>query len=356
MMNRQVMETAKAHPAFSLKRGSRALHATGLDEAPPHDDSPIARLEPSTQLLGASRAMRQVRERIARLAGTDTTLLITGERGTGKELAATLIHALSGRRALPFLTVDLSTIPAARVERELFGEEAAGGRRQHRGCLERSRGTVLLRELGRLSPEAQARLARVIDRRAVRRLGADHEVPLAARLLIAVRSDAALELSADVDAELAQRLAPARITLPRLCEREDDVMLLAPYFIALLNRRGHAEKRLGAAAITRLREHDWPGNVRELRFALERSWLLSGELIEAGALALGSDGQPAELSCARLEVQVGSTIEAMERKLILASLDHFGGNKVRAAEVLGISLKTLYNRLNQYRAEGRAQS
>jgi DNA-binding NtrC family response regulator len=306
-------------------------------------------------LLGTSPAMQEVHRLIERVGPTDASVLLTGESGSGKELAAQSIHECSLRRAGPFVAINCGAVPAAVIEAELFGVEKGslhGTARAHAGAFERARGgTLFLDEVTELPPDMQARLLRVLETQRFYRVGATTSFAADVRLIASTnRCPLQAVQSGRLREDLLYRLAVFPITLPPLRNRGDDVELLAAYFLAELNEQAQTQKRLSAVARAMLRQHPWPGNVRELKNCIERAFILGDGVLEVTPLVPG-DGARADIPAAdgeRLNIRVGSRIHDMERSLIEATLDYFKGNKRRAADALGCSLKTLYNKLNGY--------
>ncbi len=306
-------------------------------------------------LLGTSPAMQEVHRLIERVGPTEASVLLTGESGSGKELAAQSIHECSLRRAGPFVAINCGAVPAAVIEAELFGVEKGslhGAERTHAGAFERARGgTLFLDEVTELAPDMQARLLRVLETQRFYRVGATTSFTADVRLIASAnRCPLQAVQSGRLREDLLYRLAVFPITLPPLRNRGDDVELLAAYFLAELNEQAQTQKRLSAVARAMLRQHPWPGNVRELKNCIERAFILGDGVLEVTPLVSG-DGARADIPAAdgeRLNIRVGSRIHDMERSLIEATLDYFKGNKRRAADALGCSLKTLYNKLNGY--------
>ena len=306
-------------------------------------------------LLGVSPAMHEVFRLIERVASTEANVLLTGESGSGKGLAAKAIHECSPRRGGPFIAINCGAIPGGLIEAELFGYEvagAAGGTRAHAGVFERAEGgTLLLDEVAEMPIEMQTRLLRVLETKKFYRVGATTEFASDVRVIAATNH---CPLSAVKNGQLREdllyRLAVFPIALPPLRNRGADLELLADHFLGELNARARTQKRLSASARMTLKLHSWPGNVRELRNSIERAFILSDSLldlvplIEGGVVPAADQGDDRE----RLDIRVGSRIYDMERSLIEATLDYFKGNKRRAADALGCSLKTLYNKLNGY--------
>jgi DNA-binding NtrC family response regulator len=309
-------------------------------------------------MVGRSPAVQKVYDLIARVARTQATVFVLGESGTGKELVAETIHRLSGRRDGPFLTLNCGAMAPTLIESELFGHERGsftGADRRHRGYFEEaSGGTLFLDEIAEMPIELQVKLLRALETGAIARVGATEATPVDVRVIAASNRDPRRAVAEGALREdLLYRLSVFPILLPPLRERGDDVELLAQHFLAAANRRDGTAKRFSDAALERLRRLPWPGNVRELRNAVERAAILADVAIEPAVLPDPEPSEAAAAADAMLRVRVGSSIAEVERRLILATLDALQGDKKRAAELLGISLKTLYNRLNVYEAAKR---
>ena len=307
-------------------------------------------------LLGASPAMQQVFRLIERVGPTEASVLLTGESGSGKELAAQSIHECSARRDGPFVAINCGAIPAGLIEAELFGYERGsftGAVRAHAGVFERAQGgTLLLDEVTEMPLDMQTRLLRVLETRKFYRVGASAEFTSDVRVIASTnRCPLQAVQTGQLREDLLYRLAVFPVDMPPLRNRGDDVELLAEHFLGELNAQAGTQKRLSALARMMLKQHTWPGNVRELRNCIERAFILGDAVLELAPLIPGTaaardsdhvgDGE-------RLNIRVGSRIYDMERSLIEATLDYFKGNKRRAADALGCSLKTLYNKLNGY--------
>ncbi|HXT03573.1 MAG TPA: sigma-54 dependent transcriptional regulator [Casimicrobiaceae bacterium] len=305
------------------------------------------------RLYGSSTVMQEVYRMIEKVAPTEATVFITGESGCGKELVARTIHERSPRAHGAFVAINCGAIPQNLIEAELFGHERGaftGANRQHRGCFERAEGgTLFLDEITEMPPEMQVRLLRVLEMGRFVRVGGDGEIRTNVRVLTATNRDA-LDAVRDgrLREDLMYRLAVFPIALPPLREREGDTELLAEHFLQSLNVESSSSKRFSRAALTTIRAYHWPGNVRELKNAVHRAFIMAEDVVELDLSGLACPAVEGEC----LRVPVGTSLAEMERQAIFATLDHCRGNKRRAAEMLGVSLKTLYNRLTAYQAEG----
>jgi len=309
-------------------------------------------------MVGESPAMVQLFERMSRVIRSSATVLITGESGVGKELVARTIHALGRRASGPFVPVNAGAISSTLMESEFFGHELGsftGASRTHRGFFERAdHGTLFLDEVTEMPPELQVKLLRVLETGQVTRLGGEEELTVDVRVIAATnRSPLEAVREGALRVDLYYRLKVLRLHVPPLRKRTEDILPLAEHFIERITEQEGRQKRLSDAAVKVLEAHDWPGNVRELRNAIYTGYLLSdGEEITEESLppdVTHRDGIT-DFDGGAVRVRVGGSIEDAERRLILETLSHVGGNKTRAAEVLGISLKTLYNRLHAYGA------
>jgi DNA-binding NtrC family response regulator len=302
-------------------------------------------------LIGKSAPMQKVYDLIEKVAQTDATVLLVGETGTGKELAAETVHVLSRRRKEPFLPINCGAVSPTLIESELFGHERGsftGADRMHKGYFERShRGTLFLDEITEMPAELQVKMLRVLETGKITRIGGNEPIPVDVRVIAATnrRPEEAVSRG-KLREDLLYRLNVFPIPLPPLRERKEDVDLLVEHFLGLLNREQDTRKTFTSAAMQRLRTHNWPGNVRELKNLVHRAFILAEETISVDSLPLGVT----ESSGSSLNVKVGTSLGEAERRLIQATLEDCEGDKKKAAEVLGISLKTLYNRLNEYKS------
>jgi len=306
-------------------------------------------------MVGRSKAMQQVYDLITRVAPTESTVFVTGESGTGKELVAETVHRLSGRRDEAFLTLNCGAMTASLIESELFGHEKGsftGADRLRRGYFEEaSGGTLFLDEVTEMPIELQVKLLRVLETGVITRVGATAPTTVDVRVVAASNRDPNQAVGEGaLRADLLYRLNVFPIHLPPLRERGEDVELLAGFFLDGVNAREGTSKRLSDLALRRLHELRWPGNVRELKNVIERAAILADSTIGPEMLPEPDPNRVVTAPDSTLQVRVGSAIADVERRLILATLHELEGDKKRAAQVLGISLKTLYNRLNVYEA------
>lgn len=333
-------------------------------------------------LVGSSPQMRAIYKLIERVAPSNVSVLVTGESGTGKELVARSLHELSGRRNKPFVAVNCAAIPETLIESEIFGHEKGaftGALERRAGCFELAEeGTLLLDEIGEMPAATQAKLLRVLEDRKLRRLGSKAETPVDVRVIAATNKDPERAVAeGELRGDLYYRLNVFAIQMPPLRDHLGDVGAIAERMIADMNERhGCAVSSLDPALLERLRTYRWPGNVRELRNTIERATIMAqrGRLSvehlpphfgEPGFAPPATRVRPAttgpmlsldpmaEAERFRKEentvrVEVGTTVDEAERQLILKTLTSTHNNKTRAAEILGISSKTLQNKLKEY--------
>jgi transcriptional regulator with PAS, ATPase and Fis domain len=312
------------------------------------------------RIVGASSSVRAVYRTIEQAAPTTASVLIFGESGTGKELVAQTIHDLSPRASQPYVGVNCAAIPETLLESEIFGHEKGsftGATERRMGCFELAhRGTLFLDEIAEMAPGTQAKLLRVLQERSFRRLGGRQELNVDVRVLAAtnVEPHEAVRLN-KLREDLYYRLNVFTIALPPLRDRREDIPLLVQAFLAEFNERYSKQVRAASQDAMRLLElHTWPGNIRELRNVIERATIVSeGEFIEPKHLPSTMhtpktvpEGAPS------VSFKPGVTVDEAERQLIILTLEHTGNNKTKAADILGISLKTLHNKLNRMKDEG----
>jgi DNA-binding NtrC family response regulator len=321
-------------------------------------------------MVGASPALRRLRQRIAQAAPTDETVLITGESGTGKELVARCLHAASRRSGRALVGLNCPALSPQLMESELFGHErgaftSADAPRVGRFELAEG-GTILLDEVTEIGLALQAKLLRVLQERTYERVGESQSRRADVRVVATTNRDLGGEVAAGrFRQDLFYRLAVLPIAVPALCERREDVPLLALHFAAAAAARlGRAPCELAADALDLLANYHWPGNVRELENLITRaSVLCTGGRVAADDLrqwlidpvACRTACKPSEGGVAG-SAAAGTKLEAMERRLIEVTLEHFGGHRAKAAEALGIGIRTLTNKLRQYGYAPRARS
>lgn len=309
------------------------------------------------RLLGNSEALRDAQKQIGRAAATDSTVLITGETGTGKEVAARVLHDASRRRHAPFVAINCAAIPAELLESELFGHTRGaftGAVTQRAGrIVEANGGTLFVDEIGDLPLPMQAKLLRVIQERTLTPVGSNTSVAIDVRIVAATHRDLAAEVAARTFREdLFYRLNVIPVHLPPLRERPDDILPLAAHFlIAAANLAGPA-RTLSGDAERRLLAHAWPGNVRELKNAMERvAALARGPLVTADDLAFLTAPRAgvSEIPAALLDLPLPQAIEWLERAAIERALQQSAGNRAEAARRLGISRQSLYTKIAAYK-------
>lgn len=310
------------------------------------------------KMLGKSAPMRQLYERIRKVAPTEATVLLMGESGTGKELAAQAIHELSERRKAPFLPVNCGAISPNLIESEFFGHERGsftGADRQHKGYFERAGGgTLFLDEITEMPIDLQVKLLRVLETGLFMRVGTNKEIASDVRVVAATNRDPEEAVAeGKLREDLYHRLNVFPLELPALRNRGDDVLMIAERFLESLNKEHEASKAFALEAVQAMRDHNWPGNVRELKNYVHRVFIMAdGDVINAGLIPLQMSSPRQAVAGSHISVPIGVPLADADRRLIFATLEQCNGVKKHAAEVLGISLKTLYNRLEEYAAAG----
>jgi DNA-binding NtrC family response regulator len=318
----------------------------------------LAALAPGTDMIGSGPVMQKVFELVKKVAPANASVVVTGESGTGKEVVARAIHSLSPRKDRPFVALNCGAIPGTLIESELFGYERGaftGADQRRLGNFELAHtGTLFLDEVGELPIELQAKFLRVLEERRIRRLGGKSEVDVDVRVLCATNRDLKDEIKKGRFREdLYFRLHVFTIQLPALKERREDIPLLVQHFIEKFGgETGKHIQGVTPAAMSVLQDYAWPGNIRELRNTVERAMILvDGDVI--GEEHLPPDMRPSRPESAMMRIPLGMPLRDVEKDYILASLQRNGGNKAKTAELLGISEKTLYNKLNRYAARAR---
>jgi DNA-binding NtrC family response regulator len=325
------------------------------------------------QLWGRTEAMQRIYKQISRVAGTAVTVFVTGESGSGKEVVARLVHDLSRRRGRPFLAVNCGAISPNLIESEVFGHERGsftGAERQHQGFFERAHGgTLFLDEITEMPLELQVKLLRVLETGTFMRVGSTVVQDTDVRVVAATNRPAEQAVAdGKLREDLFYRLNVFPIALPPLRERNGDVPLLAEHFLAGVSEKEGRVKRFSPAALDRLAAYRWPGNVRELRNVVQRAYVMAtGDVVTDEWLPTNGVSAPPPAPMRRPEstvtpatsgprqaatpsitIALGTSLAETERQLILATLQYFNNQKEQTAAALGVSLKTLYNRLKDY--------
>lgn len=305
-------------------------------------------------ILGNSPTMQSLYEQLERVSPTSATVLLIGESGTGKELCAQTIHEMSRRKRQPFLPINCGAVSPQLIESELFGHEKGsftGADRQHKGFFERANGgSIFLDEITEMPMDLQVKLLRVLETGTFLRVGTTTPMATDVRIIAATnRSPEKAVADGRLREDLYHRLNVFPVTIPPLRDRGTDIELLAQYFLDQHNREQNTRKTFSRAAVAKLYSHTWPGNVRELKNYVQRAYILSDLVIEAD-MATSNFVEPDNAEV--LTVRIGTPLEEIERRVTFATLASCGNVKRRAAEILGISLKTLYNRLEAYAKAG----
>lgn len=314
----------------------------------------------SPKLIGRSVAMRGLTQQLRRVAPTNASVLIVGESGTGKEIVAKTLHDLSDRANKPFVAINCGAIPESLMEAELFGYERGsftGAMRSHAGYFERAAdGAIFLDEITEMPIGTQAKLLRVIESRHYCRVGGNKELEVGCRIIAATNRDPERALAeGTLRTDLLYRLAVFPIHIPPLRNRENDAELLADHFLAEQNAQEGTDKVLSTDSQRLLKEHMWPGNVRELRNAVQRAFILTDKELDLRSALVKVTSYSIDSGDHMIHVAVGTSLHEVERCMIDATLRCCGGNKTKAAAILGVSLKTLYNRLHDYRRNGESR-
>ena len=347
----------------SVLQSASRQRAAEADSAPP-----TLKVEKGSgrlgDLIGSTPEMKAVFSLVEKVASSNVSVLLTGESGTGKELVAQALHDLSSRRNKPFVAVNCAAIPETLIESEIFGHEKGaftGAQERRAGCFELAEeGTLLLDEIGEMPAGTQAKLLRVLEDRKLRRLGSKVETPVDVRVIAATNKNPHRAVAeGQLRADLFYRLNVFNIQMPPLRSHKDDIRAIADKMIKDMNEKhGCTVTGMTEGLKARLEAYDWPGNVRELRNTIERAVILArtgtlgtDHLPPGFGRTVVRDTRSRELSDTAVHVEVGTTVDEAERQLILKTLSSTLNNKTRAAEILGISTKTLHNKLREYAAE-----
>ena len=366
------------------KAAANAIRAGAKEFVPlPPDEELIAAVleaisEETHSVIHGSEAMKRTLAMAEQIAPSEASVLITGESGTGKEVVARHIHKKSSRSGKPFIAVNCAAIPANLMESELFGHEKGaftGALSRRIGKFEEANGgTLLLDEISEMDIGLQAKLLRAIQEREIDRVGGTRPVKVNIRILATSNRDLEAEVKKGTFREdLYFRLNVINLHLSKLADRLDDIAPLAAYFIEKYSKaNGLPPRKLSPEALTKLRGHQWPGNVRELENIMHRAVLMAqGNLIDEAAILLPASSKPAptapistpaptpvteQAAAPKRNELVGRTVEEVERELIIDTLNHCLGNRTQAAQILGISIRTLRNKLKQYGDEPSAKT
>ena len=318
----------------------------------------VTRQSRGVRFLGESPAILEIKRLSERVAASKSTVLITGESGTGKEVVARYIHQLSPRGQKPFVAVNCAAIPDTLLESELFGYEKGaftGAVAQKPGKFELAhKGTILLDEISEMSPVLQAKLLRVIQEEEVERIGGKGPVKLDVRIIATTNRDLdEMVEKGDFREDLYYRLNVIPMVLPPLRERVDDIDLLARFFLEKYSEENQRSfNGFTDGAMEMLKSYHWPGNVRELENVVERAVVIAGDKTLLDTQDIFLKGRKGREKKAGSGITAGMTVKDMEKALILKTLEEVKGNRTRAAELLGITTRTLRNKLSEYRAEG----
>ena len=342
----------------------RAVHHFRLRQEVKQLKQAIDLSQPFGKLLGKSPPMQRLYKQLSQVARVDTTVLITGQSGSGKELAANSIHQKSKRHKKPFVAINCAALPESLMESELFGHvpgSFTGADKKHDGLFVRANGgTLFLDEIGEMSLAMQPKLLRALEEGRVRPVGGSEEIPFDARLIAATNRD--LETAVEEGRfreDLFYRLNVVQISLPPLQTRGTDILLLAQYFVQTFSEKSDLEvKEISDSVAQRLLDYNWPGNVRELRNAMERAVTLS----DSAKLLVDDLPEPIRTFQSRKMLIAGDnpdelrSLEEVERRYILHVVDAVGGNRTVASQILGLDRKTLYRKLIKYEAAGNTEA
>lgn len=316
-----------------------------------NDEFNLCSLDQFGLLRGNSKAMYKLYRTLRKVAVTDASVLLVGESGTGKELAAETIHQQSERSDEPFIAMNCGAIPPELVESELFGHEKgsfSGADKKRIGYFEQATGgTLFLDEIGEMPMDTQVKFLRVLEASNFRRVGGEQDVRSDVRIIAATNRDPGEAISQGLlRKDLYFRIAQFPLYMPPLRDRGGDIAGLAQYFLNQLNEKNTTQKQLSENFKNLVNEYSWPGNVRELKSIMERAYILAAEVLDTEHFP--SEHMEFEDHDDYLRVPVGSSLEDAEKRLICVTLEATNGDKKKTADQLGVSLKTLYNKLNSY--------
>lgn len=362
---RQCLNEGARHYLVRPVSQAQVLQALGLPKIPETvartpDHECVLPAETELELLFSNTSkMQQVANAVKRVAPTSATVFLQGESGTGKEIVAQAIHRLSDRRDQPFLPINCGAISPQLIESELFGHEKGsftGALKDHQGVFERAHGgTLFLDEITEMPVDLQVKLLRVLETHRFTRVGSERELAADIRIIAATNCCPETEVRAGrFRSDLLYRLQVFPIVLPPLRERVGDIGFLAERFLSELNESQETNKRLSPEALALLKKYGWPGNLRELKNVVQRAYIMAETVIGQSEIPEevvhpSREGSAPKGTC--LTVSVGSSIADVEKDLIFATLKECHGKKERAANILGVSMKTLYNRLRDYQSQ-----
>lgn len=330
-----------------LEEFLRELHTDIAESRAPLKEHVASELSQFGRLIGSSAAMRKLYRVVRKSARTDASILIVGESGSGKELVANTLHLMSPRVNMPFISINCGAISTELIESELFGHVKGaftGASSDRIGVFEQAQGgTLFLDEITEMPMDHQVKLLRVLETGEFRSVGSDKTQIADVRIVTATNREPALAIAEDLLREdLYFRIAHFPIRVPPLREREDDIAGLAKHFLAHRNAEEGMSKEITKEALERISAYHWPGNVRELLHAIERAYILADDVLGLEHLILEGNEIPTPMNIGR------SSLEEMEKQLIVQTLEELDGNKNETALRLGISVKTLYNKLKKY--------
>lgn len=310
-------------------------------------------------VTGLSPVMQKLGAQLQLAASTDASVFIVGESGAGKEIVARAIHDASERRDQPFVAVNCGAISGTLAHAELFGHEKGsftGAVSQNAGYFEyASGGTLFLDEVTEMPPDMQVHFLRVLEAGTYQRVGGSDLLRANVRIICASNRDPGVSVAEGrLRQDFLHRLLVVPLRVPPLRERGNDALILAHRFLDTLNTQHRTEKTFSKAMLDAIAQHDWPGNVRELRNVVQRAYILSDAQLDTPLLTRAAAHSQAEVRDGALNFPVGMPLGRAQRAFILATLAHHDGDKRLAADTLGVSLKTLYNRLDVYEKEGAA--
>lgn len=306
----------------------------------------------SSKILGRSGAAYNLARSIVKAAPTSASVLIIGESGTGKEIVARAIHNRSARKNSPFVAINCGAISPSLAESELFGHEKGsftGASATTMGCFERAHpGTLFLDEVTEMPLAMQVLLLRVLESGRYNRVGGTEQIDVNLRIVAATNRDPKQAVMAGTfRSDLLYRLAVFPIRVPSLRERKSDIAYLAQRFLNEFNEQEKTAKTFSKTALENLERHNWPGNIRELKNTIMRAFILAEQELDIAPFTPTLRPSPVEVNKGFLKIPIGTPLTSAQRAIIMATMDHFAGDKRRAALALGISPKTLYNRLEK---------